>query len=153
METITKKINLNKGVQDVYHAFILELKNWWPRMYTWSKESLSDIYINAVVNGMCTEIGPYGFRVDWGRVVDLVEHQKVHIKWQISPQRAPEPNPEKCSDVMVSFHSIHANSTVLELQHFNFQNHGEEGQQYRLGMDGPQGWDFILREFQKYLQH
>ena len=60
-----------------------ELNEWWPKEYTWSQDKLKEIRINGQKDGLCTEIGPYGFRCDWGRVTELTENEKIKLKWQI----------------------------------------------------------------------
>mgnify|MGYP000282612918 CR=1 FL=1 len=99
---------------------------------------------------MCTEIGPYKFRIDWGRVVKLRKYEFIEFTWQISSNREPIPDPEKASRVRVNFKAVSNNMTKVELEHFNFDGHGEEGGSYRDVMDGEMGWDYILEKFAKY---
>lgn len=112
---------------------------------------MKDIWIDGKQDGLCTEIGPYGFRCDWGRVVELVENKKIGLKWQISPKREPVPNPEKANDIQVELKK-RTSSTILEFEHRNFENHGSDWADYLKIMDSEQGWDHILRSFKEYCE-
>lgn len=148
---IKKKINLTNGPKDTFRKFVGELNNWWPREYTWSQEVLQEIKIDLRKDGLCTEIGPKGFRCDWGRVIALKENESIGMAWQISPRREPVPNLEKASEVHLKFRQEGAGTSLL-LEHTQFQRHGAEGEKYREMMDSPQGWEYILDCFKKYCE-
>ncbi|MEQ8474119.1 MAG: SRPBCC domain-containing protein [Marinoscillum sp.] len=151
MEGISKSIKIGVSPEVAFQKFVKELKEWWPKEYTWSQEKLEKIQIEAKKGGLCTEIGPHGFRCDWGRVTEWTENTQIGLKWQISPKREPIPNPEKASDIKVDFvEKDHL--TILDFQHFNFENHGENSDDYRKMMDSEQGWDYILNNFKTYCE-
>lgn len=134
-----------------FGKFLYELNEWWPIAYTWSQDQLIEIRIDGQKNGLCTEIGPYGFRCDWGRVTELIENKKISLKWQISPRREPIPNPDKASDINVLFKENNG-STILEFEHFNFENHGAGAEDYLKMMDGEKGWNYILNAYKNYCE-
>lgn len=150
MEKISKRLIIEGPAEKAFNKFVNEFNEWWPKEYTWSQDALQEIRIEPKMNGLCTEIGPYGFRCDWGRVTELTEN-RIGLKWQISQRREPIPNPDKASDVKVSFVS-QGDSTTLSFEHFNFENHGEGSDDYRNMMDSAQGWDYILNRFKEYCE-
>ena len=150
MEKISKSLKIDVPAKKALNKFVNEFNEWWPKEYTWSQDTLKEIRIEPKTNGLCTEIGPNGFRCDWGRVTILTENQ-IGLKWQISQRREPIPNPDKASDVKVSFVS-QGDSTTLDFEHFNFENHGEGSGDYRNMMDSAQGWDYILNRFKEYCE-
>lgn len=152
MEAIIKEVIVGVDTQKAYHNFVNKLNEWWPREYTWSQEALEEIRIEGRENGKCTEIGPYGFRCDWGRVTGIVENESISFKWQISPKREPVPNPDKASEVKVDVIKDVNSPTILRLAHYNFENHGEGADEYRKMMDSEQGWDYILGAFKKFCE-
>ncbi|WP_417236966.1 hypothetical protein [Bizionia paragorgiae] len=149
METITKTLKLDITKEKAFQKFVFELNEWWPKKYTWSQEKLVEIKIDGRKNGLCTEIGPNGFRCDWGRVTQI-ENENIEMKWQISPTRAPVPNPDNASNIKIEFSETAVSSTVLTFEHFNFENHGEGAKEYQEIMDGEQGWDYILNKYKEY---
>ncbi len=152
MESITKEVKVGIAKDMAFRKFLNEINEWWPKEYTWSKEELQGIWIDGKKGGLCTEIGPYGFRCDWGRVTELDENNKIKLKWQISPKREPVPNPEKASDIKIIFKENEDLSTSLVFEHWNFENHGDGAEDYLKMMDSKQGWEYILNVYREYCE-
>ena len=151
MEEIVKELKLKISSEIAYDKFLHEINEWWPKEYTWSRDKLKEIKIDGQENGLCTEIGPHGFRCDWGRITELVENRKIKLKWQISPKREPIPDPEKSSDIKIEFFP-EGEETNFRFTHFNFENHGESGKDYKEMMGSDQGWDYILNRYKEYCE-
>ena len=152
MEKIVKNIKIENNTSEVFQKFIQEINYWWPKEYTWSQEKLEEMKIDGKKDGLCTEIGPCGFRCDWGRVVELKVNEQIRLKWQISLKREPIPNPEKSSDIKIEFIEHKKSYTKLHFSHYNFDNHGDGAKDYQKMMDGEQGWDFILNSFKEFCE-
>ena len=151
MEKITMEFTVKIAKEKAFSKFLRDLNQWWPKKYTWSQDKLAEIRIDGQKDGLCTEIGPYGFRCDWGRVKELSENEKIELKWQISPKREPIPNPEKASDIKIVF-SENGEMTNVKFEHRNFEKHGEGAEEYRNMMNGEQGWNYILNAYKKYCE-
>lgn len=149
MDSITRKIGLDITSESAFVKFAHELNEWWPKEYTWSQDALKEIFIDVKKNGLCTEIGPYDFRCDWGRITEVVPNAKIVLKWQISVNREPIPNPDQASDIVLQFID-NKGSTVLEFEHKNFQNHGDSAEEYIKMMAGAKGWTYILNSYTDY---
>ncbi len=145
MKSIRRNISTGIPAMQAYAKFVHELNNWWPRQYTWAQDKLQQISIDGCRGGFCHETGPYGFRCDWGRVITLEAGDQIVFSWQISPQRTPEPDPDKASEVSVRFLP-----DAVEFEHRHFERHGEGAEDYFKGMDSPEGWDYILKCFADY---
>lgn len=152
MKKISKEVKVGIGRDTAFNKFLKELNEWWPKEYTWSQDKLKEIRIDGKKNGLCTEIGPHGFRCDWGRVTELIKNQEISLKWQISSKREPIPNPEKASDLKIVFKEEGKFLTTVEFEHNNFENHGEGAEDYLEMMDGKQGWDYILEQYKTYCE-
>jgi uncharacterized protein YndB with AHSA1/START domain len=151
MSKIVKQLKLGLPPETAFKKFVNELNEWWPKEYTWSQDKLQEIRIDAQQDGLCTEIGPYRFRCDWGRITALIENQKIALKWQIGPKREPIPDPDKASDLSVRFVQD-GDSTSVILEHANFENHGPGSGDYRKMMDSEQGWEHLLNKFKAYCE-
>ena len=143
MNSVSISVTVNIPANQAFHIFVNEINLWWPKEYTWSQDKLHDIYIEGKENGLCTEVGPYGFRCDWGRVTFYSEGKRVDLKWQVNPKREPVPDPEKASDINIEF-SARDNFTLVEFKHFNFENHGNDTGLYCEMLKSEQGWPYIL---------
>jgi hypothetical protein len=130
-----------------FERFVSELRDWWPREYTWSQAVLQEFGIEPRVDGLCFEIGPHGFRCDWGRVLEWAPPEHFRLAWQISPRREPVPDPQQASSVAVRFEPRAPQQTGVLLMHDRFERHGAEGAAYRAAMASPHGWPLILERF------
>ena len=151
MGRISKKTEVSLNVRETFNKFVVELNDWWPSEYTWSQNVQHEILIDLRKDGLCSEIGPFGYRCDWGRVTDFEENTFIEMKWQIGPHREPVPNPDKASDLLIEF-SEGDEGTLIVLQHFNFGNYGNGSEDYRNSMDSDQGWLYILDCFKKFCE-
>lgn len=96
---------------------------------------------------MCSEVGPHGFRCDWGRVLAAERPKRLRFTWQIGPSREPVPDPERASVVDVRFLAEGADSTRVEVEHHAFERHGEAAQGYRDALASEQGWPYMLGRY------
>jgi len=150
MEKVVRQINIGLNAHEAFDTFVNNFNDWWPKEYTWSKDSLEEIKIETKIDGLCTEIGPYGFRCDWGRVTDYIPGKTIRFTWQIGPEREPVPNPEKAGHVTLDFHMKGNDRTAIELKHVDFYKYGEQGSEYCKMMGSDQGWKYILDCFKNY---
>jgi uncharacterized protein YndB with AHSA1/START domain len=120
---------------------------WWPREYTWGHDVLEDIGIEPRQGGLCYERGPYGFRCDWGRVLEWSPPHRLRLAWQIGPRREPQPNPEKASTLEITFAADTPRRTHVLVEHRDLGRHGTGAAEYRAALDSPQGWRWILSRY------
>lgn len=146
--TVRHSVQVPKSVEETFGLFVDTLDEWWPAAYTWSQDVLQEMVIEPEVNGRCYERGPHGFTCDWGRVLIWQPPHHLQFTWQISPRREPVPNPAKASEVDIHFEADGPNQTQVVLEHRHFDRHGEGSEKYQEMMDSPQGWPYILRQFE-----
>jgi uncharacterized protein YndB with AHSA1/START domain len=132
------------------HAFAVftgGLADWWVMEYTWSgPDALAEIGIEPRAGGMAYEIGPHGFRADWGRVLDWQPPSRLVFTWQIGPDRVPVPDPANASEVEVHFVAENGgDQTRIELEHRGFDRHGEAAEGYRTALTA--GWYELLSRY------
>jgi Activator of Hsp90 ATPase homolog 1-like protein len=128
-------------------ATFTELARWWPPEYSWAADTLQDIGIEPREGGFCFERGPYGFTCHWGRVLVWDPPARFLFAWQIAPDRVPEPNPAKASEVEVRFLPADPTATRVEVEHRGFASHGDGGDAYRQALASPDGWPMLLDRF------
>ena len=121
---------------------------WWPADYTYSGPvGLSSISLGMKSGDLCHEIGPHGFRVDWGRLLDIEPPSRLRFLWQIAPDRTPQPDPVQSSEVEVRFTPLTSSQTQVRLTHSGFERCGEAGTTYSAEMGSEHGWRLILARF------
>jgi uncharacterized protein YndB with AHSA1/START domain len=145
-EPIHQAVTVPVPVAQAFTTFT-DLARWWPREYTWAGDTLEDIGIDPREGGHCYERGPFGFTCHWGRVLVWDPPTRLAFTWQIAPDRVPEPNPDKASEVEVRFAPAGTSSTRATLEHRAFARHGEAGDAYREALASPEGWPLILDRY------
>ncbi|MEQ4300804.1 SRPBCC family protein [Plantactinospora sp. B6F1] len=129
-----------------FAVFTEGLGDWWVKEYTWSgPQKLAKLGIEPGSGGMLYEIGPHGFRADWGRVLDWQPPRRLVFNWQIGPDRAPVPDPDRASAVEVRFAPQADGSTLVEVEHRDFDRHGEAAEGYRDALTA--GWHELLSRY------
>ena len=135
-----------RSSKQAFEKFV-DFSTWWPKEYTWSKDVLKTVGIEARKGGFCYEESIHGFRLNWGTVIQWDPEKTLIFLWQIGPNSVPEPNPEKASEVQIDFVAEEAR-TLLKLEHRNFERYGEQEAAYRAAMDSEYGWDYLLARYQ-----
>lgn len=129
-----------------FATFTGALTDWWVTEYTWSgPETLAELGMEPRAGGMLYEIGPYGFRADWGRVLTWDPPRRLVFTWQIGPDRVPVPDPARASEVEVVFLAEAPEQTRVELEHRHFDRHGESAEGYRQALTA--GWHELLSRY------
>lgn len=141
---IRHSVTISAPPERAFILFTEELASWWPREYTWGGEALERIEVEPREGGACFEVGPHGFRCDWGRVLASEPPRRLVFSWQIAPDRTPQPDPAKASEVEIRFEPAGAGGTRVELEHRGFSRHGDEGDRYRAGLGSAEGWPYML---------
>ncbi len=146
-DEVRRTATLRVPADRAFAVFTDGLAIWWPPEYTWAGDALDTIGIEPREGGRCFERGPHGFWCDWGRVLVWDPPHRLVLSWQISPERVPEPDPAKASEVEVRFVAEGPSACRVELEHRGFERHGEGGAGYRAGMDSAEGWTYILDRY------
>jgi uncharacterized protein YndB with AHSA1/START domain len=128
-----------------FDAFVA-LNHWWPRDYTWARDGLAGITLEPWPGGRCYEVGPQGFRLDWGRVLEVERPGRLVFDWRIGPDRVPQPGPETASVVTVVFEAVEG-STAVTVDHAGFERHGDGAEAYAQALGSEYGWPFMLAQY------
>jgi uncharacterized protein YndB with AHSA1/START domain len=142
---ISSTVEVPLSPEQAFELFTEGFGGWWPREFSWSQDALEEIGMETAKGGFLYEIGPHGFRVDWGRVLEWEPPHRLVFSWQISPARVPEPDPAKASEVQVRFEPT-GDGARVELAHSGFERHGDGAAEYA-EMMGAQGWPHALQRF------
>ncbi len=138
-------VTVDAPASTAFATFTERLADWWVPEFTWSgPRCLDTIGVEPWTGGKAYEIGPHGFRMDWGRVLAWQPPQRLVLAWHIAPDRVPQPDPDRASEVEVHFHE-HPDGTVVDLEHRHFHRHGPDGAGYRRAMTD--GWRELLDRY------
>ncbi len=133
-----------------FDAFTGELGRWWPLAYTYAGVDLDTAVMEPRAGGLWFERDRAGSETAWGEVRAWEPPLRLVLSFAVGPDRAPEPE-ERASEVEIRF-APEGRGTRLELEHRDFERHGDGAQRLRDGLASPQGWLLILADFARYLR-
>jgi uncharacterized protein YndB with AHSA1/START domain len=136
-------------VERAFAVFVDEIASWWPREYTWAKDNLEKIGIEAKIDGHCYERRKDGSMSVWGTVLTVARPEHIVFSWQIDPNRSPVENVALASRVDVRFVAASPETTNIVLVHRDFPRHGPGWQKYRSNMASRSGWPALLDRYEK----
>ncbi len=133
-----------------FEKFRHDLFQWWPHDYTWSGDAVENLFFEGRKGGCLWERGPEGFRCDFARVLRWVPSDWMLLRWHIAPDRKPQPDPAKASEVEIRFVADDRGGTRIELEHRHIARHGRGWEAYCASMGAPDGWPHILACFAEH---
>ena len=145
VDAVRHKVLVQAPAARVFSVFTEGLGRWWPREYSWSRRVLDSTFIEPQAGGRCVERSTYGNEFDWGRIQVWEPPRRLVLSWLIGPDRIPEPDPDRSSEVEVQFVAEGPTATTVEIEHRGFERHGEGADRYREGME--QEWSLVLERF------
>jgi uncharacterized protein YndB with AHSA1/START domain len=140
-------VDVPLSAQRAFALFTEHLAIWWPREYSWGQDVLEHIGLDLKEGGRCYELGPHGFRCDWGRVLSWEPPRRLVLAWHIRPRREPVPDPRKASTIEVIFAALTPAQTRVDLEHRDFERHEAGAEEYRNGLASADGWPLILERY------
>ncbi len=108
--------------------------------------------VEAHPGGRIYDVGVDGSECTWARVLAYEPPEKFVFSWDISPQWQIETDPERTSEIEVTFTPEGDQTTRVTLEHRHLDRHGEgwEGVRGAVGSDG--GWPSGLRRFAEHVE-
>jgi uncharacterized protein YndB with AHSA1/START domain len=150
--SIRHEVTVDAPPGDAFAAFTDGIGTWWPAELTWSGRLLERVAIEPRSGGFCYEIGSGGMRLDWGRVAAWEPPSRLSFSWQVGPDRVPEVNPARASQVEVRFEAIGTDRTRVSVVHDGWERHGEAAAAYREQFDRAGTWPRILDAYAQVVQ-
>ena len=138
-------------LEGAFDLFTAGFGTWWPREFSWSgQELLDEIGMEEHGGGFLYELGPDGFRLDFGRIVTWTPPRRLLFTWQIDANRVPQPDPSKASEVDVTFGTVDEDTkpqTLITVSHGKWERHGDGAEAYREQF--AQVWPYALENLAK----
>jgi uncharacterized protein YndB with AHSA1/START domain len=145
MEPVRCSIDVSLPPERAFSLFVDGIGRWWPLPYTFGEDRCETAAIEPRAGGRWFERNLEGAETSWGEVRAFEPPERIVLSFAISPSRQPDP-PERASEVELRFAPA-SGGTCVELEHRDFERHGEGGEKLREGMASRQGWPLILASF------
>jgi uncharacterized protein YndB with AHSA1/START domain len=108
---------------------------------------LAETVFEARAGGRVFDRGVDGSECHWARVIAYEPPDRVVLGWHIDPRWQVETDPARTSEVEVRFIADGAERTRVELEHRNFERHGDGWEGVRDGVGDARGWPLYLERY------
>lgn len=141
--TVVVPVSIDRAFDFFAHHMI----EWWPGEFTFSEEFLESITLETRSGGRWYETDTSGNETGWGTVHEYSAPNRLRLSWKISPERTPEPDESRASDLTVTFVEQGDAGTRVDVEHSRFDRHADGAEIMLAGMDSAEGWTKILDRY------
>jgi DNA-binding transcriptional ArsR family regulator/uncharacterized protein YndB with AHSA1/START domain len=137
--SVTQAVDVAAPAEHVFDMFTMRMSSWWEPTHHLLQNTV-DMVVEPFVGGTITDVNAEGDRCTWGRVLAFDPPTRFVFSWDISLEWQIQPDPDRCSEVHVSFVPISPMSTRVILEHRHLDRHGEGWESMRAAVGSSGGW-------------
>jgi len=143
------EIVVEAPIERAFHAFTHEMVDWWDPTHHILEGELAEMIVEPRVGGHIFDRGVDGSECRWATVIAYDPPHRFAFSWNITTEWKLETDPEKTSEVEITFTEDGPDRTRVALEHRHIERHGDgwEGMSSALGS----GWPTGLERFAGYL--
>ena len=145
--SVRKTVTVVASQERAFEVFTSGIGGWWPKEHHIGAGEMASCAYEPKVGGRWYEISTDGAECDWGQVLVWEPPNRIVHTWQIQSDWNYDPDPAKGSEVEVRFIAEGPNQTRVELEHRNFERHGDGGASVADTVSNPHGWGYVLGHY------
>ena len=145
--SVRESIVVEAPIEHAFKVFTDEMGSWWPPDHHILEAELAEMVFEPRAGGHIYDRGVDGSECRWARVLAYEPPHRVVFSWDIGLDWKIEADPDKTSQIEVSFAAEAPDRTRVELEHRNLERHGDGWEQMRDAVGSPDGWAGLLRDF------
>ena len=149
--SVRHSIVVDAPIESAFSTFTEAFGSFKPREHNLLDVEIAETVFETHVGGHIYDRGVDGSECRWARVLAFEPPDRVLFSWDISPQWQIESDPDRTSEVEVSFIAEAPDRTRVELEHRNLDRHGDGWEGVREGARGDGGWPLYLDRFGRQL--
>lgn len=131
-----------------FELFTTRMADWWDEDKHILDAPLAEMVFEPRVGGQIIDRGTDGSECRWARVLAYEPPDRVCFSWDIDVRWQIETDPERCSEVEITFAAISDARTLVTLTHRHLDRHGPGWESMRDAVAG--GWS--LEGFAAYVE-
>jgi uncharacterized protein YndB with AHSA1/START domain len=147
-ETVVRRsVTVPVPADDAFKAFTERLGDFKPPEHNLLAAPIAETVLEGHVGGWIIDRGTDGSECRWARILAFDPPHRLLFSWNIGPTWQIETDPDRVSEVEVSFEPETPRQTRVTLEHRNLDRHGPGWENVRDGVDNERGWPLYLDRF------
>jgi len=144
---VSKSIVVDAPPVRAFELFV-DQERWWPvKTHHLAQPAGERAVLEPFVGGRWYEVSSDGSETDWGRVLAFEPPRRILLSWQMSADWTHEPDPERSSEIEVTFIAEADNRTRLVYEHRHLERYADQAKQMRTALDRPAAAEAVLLAF------
>ena len=139
--TVTTSVEVDAPAARAFHVFTAEIGTWWDEDKHILEAPLAEMVFEPFVGGNIIDRGVDGSECRWARVLEYEPPNRVCFSWDITTQWQIETDPDRASEVEITFTELTPERTRVVLTHRHLDRHGEGWEGMRDAVSG--GWSLV----------
>jgi uncharacterized protein YndB with AHSA1/START domain len=141
---VRRNITVEAPIERAFEVFTAGFDRWWPRSHHLVQGvEMKTAVLETKLGGRWYELNEDGSTCDWGRVIVWEPPTRLVLAWQITGDFTPEPDPERASQIAVTFTDEGSGRTRVDVVHDGFERHADPVGSYE-GVSGQGGWTTLF---------
>ncbi len=147
MEPIRKELLVNASGETAFRVFTEKMDLWWPRTHHIGKSPMTELVLEAGVQGRWYSIHEDGSECNVGHVLQWEPGNRLVLAWQINGDF--QYDPLLITEVEVQFIPVDEDKTLIKFEHRNLHKRG--GGKAIESMN--HGWGMILGLYKQLIMN
>jgi uncharacterized protein YndB with AHSA1/START domain len=145
--TVRHDIVVDAPIDRAFRVFTEGFDQIKPREHNLLAVDIEETVLEPRVGGRVYDRGTDGSECQWGRVLAFEPPGRLVFSWDIGATWQIETDPDRCSEVEVTFAAESPQRTRVVLEHRHIERHGDGWEGVRAGVDAPAGWPLYLQRY------
>jgi uncharacterized protein YndB with AHSA1/START domain len=144
---VRRHIVVEAPIERAFEVFTARFGDFKPPEHNLLRVAIAETVFEPKAGGHIYDRGVDGSECRWARVLAYEPPDRVVFSWDISPQWQIETDPDRTSEVEVTFIAETPQRTRVELEHRHLDRHGPGWQAVSDGVSHDEGWPLYLDRY------
>lgn len=144
---VRREIVVDAPIDKAFTVFTDRFGDFKPPEHNLLQVPISETVFEAKVGGHIYDRGADGSECRWARILVYDPPHRLVFSWDIGPTWQFESDPDRTSEVEVTFTLETPDRTRVELEHRLIDRHGPGWESVRDGVRDDQGWPLYLDRY------
>jgi uncharacterized protein YndB with AHSA1/START domain len=145
--SVRASVLVEAPIAHAFKVFTEDMGTWWPREHHIIEGEIESITFEPRAGGRVFDRTVDGRESQWSRVLAYDPPHRVVFSWDISNEFELQTDPDKTSEIEVTFTAEGPDRTRVVLEHRKLDRHGDGWERHRDAVASSDGWQMGLGAF------